>query len=87
MLGMTSLVKHSELEFVSFLSIAGAILATMSVTFLCLAYAEKVLARVGPMGIDAATRIVGFFVSAMGVGLVFRGVIEAFQDYGILAAH
>jgi multiple antibiotic resistance protein len=39
------------------------------------------------MGIDAATRIVGFFVSAMGVGLVFRGVIEAFQDYGILAAH
>jgi len=87
MLGMTSLVKHSELEFVSFLGIAGAILATMSVTFLCLAYAEKVLARVGPMGIDAATRIVGFFVSAMGVGLVFRGVIEAFQDYGILAAH
>ncbi len=39
------------------------------------------------MGIDAATRIVGFFVSAMGVGLIFHGVIEAFQDYGVLAAH
>jgi hypothetical protein len=31
------------------------------------------------MGIDAATRIVGFFVSA-GVGLIFHGVIETFQD-------
>ena len=39
------------------------------------------LARVGPLGIDAATRIVGFFVSAMGVGLIFQGVIEAFRDY------
>ena len=45
------------------------------------------LARVGPLGIDAATRIVGFFVSAMGVGLIFQGVIEAFRDYAVLAAH
>jgi multiple antibiotic resistance protein len=86
-LGMTSLVKHSEFEFISFLAIAVAILATMSVTYMCLAYAKNVLGRIGPMGIDAATRIVGFFVSAMGVGLIFHGVIEAFQDYGVLAAH
>jgi multiple antibiotic resistance protein len=59
----------------------------MSVTYMSLAYAKNVLGRIGPMGIDAATRIVGFFVSAMGVGLIFHGVIEAFQDYGVLAAH
>jgi hypothetical protein len=35
-LGMISLVKHSEFEFISFLAIAGAILATMLVTYLCL---------------------------------------------------
>jgi hypothetical protein len=29
------------------------------------------------LGIDTATRIVGFFVSAIGVGLIFDGVISA----------
>jgi multiple antibiotic resistance protein len=33
------------------------------------------------MGIDAITRIVGFFVSAMGVALIFDGVIEALQTH------
>ena len=85
MLGMTSLVRSSELELISFLAIAGAILATMLVTYLCLAYAEKVVGRVGPMGIDAVTRIVGFFVATMGGGLVFHGVAEALQEYGVSA--
>jgi multiple antibiotic resistance protein len=84
-LGMTSLVTHSYFEFVSFGGIAAAILATMAVTYLCLAYAEKVVSRVGPLGIDAATRIVGFFVSAIGVGLMFHGVVGALQYYGVLA--
>src|SRR5262245_11249136 len=86
-LGMTSLVKHSEFELASFLAIACAILATMLVTYLCLAYAKNVLGRIGPVGIDAVTRIVGFFVSAMGVGLVFHGVIEGLQDAGMLRVH
>ena len=81
----TSLVRSSELELISFLAIAGAILATMLVTYLCLAYAEKVVGRVGPMGIDAVTRIVGFFVATMGGGLVFHGVAEALQEYGVSA--
>src|ERR1019366_1163743 len=40
-LGMTTLIKHSEAEFQSFVAIALAILATMFVTYLCLAYAGK----------------------------------------------
>jgi multiple antibiotic resistance protein len=86
-LGMTSLVKHTEFELFSFLAIACAILATMLVTYLCLAYAKNLLGRIGPMGIDAVTRIVGFFVSAMGVGLVFHGIIEALQDARLLTGH
>ena len=85
-LGMTSLVKHTEFELFAFVAIACAILATMLVTYVCLAYAKNLLGRIGPMGIDAATRIVGFFVSAMGVGLVFHGVIEGLQDAGMLQA-
>jgi multiple antibiotic resistance protein len=87
MLGMTSLVKSSALEMASFLAIAAAILATMLVTYLCLAYADKVIGRIGPMGVDAVTRIVGFFVATMGGGLVFHGVVEALQEYGVLATH
>jgi multiple antibiotic resistance protein len=83
-LGMTSLVKHSEFELVSFAAISLAIVATMFVTYLSLVYAKKVLRRIGPKGIDAATRIVGFFVSAMGTGLIFHGVIEALQAIGVM---
>jgi small neutral amino acid transporter SnatA (MarC family) len=35
------------------------------------------------MGVDAITRIVGFFVSAMGVALIFDGVIEALETHGV----
>lgn len=86
-IGMTSLVKGSRLELASFLAIGGAILATMLVTYLCLAYAEKVIGRVGPMGIDAVTRIVGFFVATMGGGLIFHGIVEALQEYGVIGLH
>ena len=78
-LGMT---KHSEFVFASAVAICLAIVATMFVTYLFLAYAKTVLSRIGPKGIDAATRIVGFFVASMGMGLIFHGVVEAIQTYG-----
>ena len=81
-LGMFSLVKHSEFEMISAVAICVAIVATMFVTYFFLAYAKKVLSRIGSRGIDAATRIVGFFVSTMGMGLIFHGVVEAIQTYG-----
>jgi multiple antibiotic resistance protein len=85
-LGMVSTVKHSEFELISVVAMCVAIVVTMLVTYLCLAYAKDVLSRIGPQGIDAATRIVGFFVSAMGMGLIFHGVVEAIQFYGATAA-
>jgi multiple antibiotic resistance protein len=86
-LGMTSTVKHSEFEFSSAVAICVAIVATMWVTYMFLAYAKKVLGWIGPKGIDASTRIVGFFVSTMGMGLIFHGLIEAFQTYGVITGH
>ena len=74
-LGMTATIKQSSAELASFVAIVAAIFATMAVTYLCLAYASKLSDKLGAMGIDAITRIVGFFVSAMGIALIFDGVI------------
>lgn len=81
-LGMSSTVKQSGSIIASLIAIVSAIVTTMFVTYLALAYAKKILGRIGPLGVDAATRIVGFFVSAMGMGLIFHGIVEAIQEYG-----
>ncbi|MCP3397530.1 MULTISPECIES: MarC family protein [unclassified Bradyrhizobium] len=86
-LGMTATIKKSSNELASFMAIAAAIVATMLITFLCLAYAAKLTQALGRLGIDAATRIVGFFVAAMGVGLAFDGVIEALVSHGMSSLH
>jgi multiple antibiotic resistance protein len=86
-LGMASKIRQASTELWSFVAIAAAIVTTMFVTFLCLAYADRLTKKLGPMGIDAATRIVGFFVSAMGVGLIFDGVIEVLEMHGMTSLH
>jgi hypothetical protein len=84
LIGMAATVHLSrgglETYLISFL----AILATMVVTFLSLVYAGVILTKIGPKGIDAATRITGFFVSAMGMGLFFNGIVEFLQSYGFI---
>ncbi len=85
-IGMASTVKQSEMEFESFAALSLAVVATMAVTYLSLIYAQKILWKIGPKGIDAATRIVGFFVSAMGMGLIFHGIVEFLQSYGVLTS-
>jgi len=82
-LGMASLVKHPRDLPLS--GIPLAVVATMIVTYLSLVHARKLTRWVGQKGIDAASRIVGFFVAAMGMGLIFHGVVEALQFYGIIA--
>lgn len=59
-LGMASLVRHPLTEILSLAAIVAAILLTMITTYLVLAYADAIVGRIGPRGIDAATRIVGF---------------------------
>jgi multiple antibiotic resistance protein len=83
-IGMVSTVKQSSAELESFVAITLAIVATMTVTYFSLVYSKVILKKVGAKGIDAATRIVGFFVSAMGMGLIFHGAVEFLQSYGIV---
>jgi multiple antibiotic resistance protein len=84
-IGMSTMAKFSEAGLASMGAICLAIVATMVVTYLFLVSAKKVMGRIGPMGIDAATRIVGFFVAAMGMGLIFHGLVGAIHDFGLLA--
>jgi multiple antibiotic resistance protein len=83
-LGMSALVKDPFHHLPSMAAILAAILASMFVTYLLLAYAEPIVGRIGAKGIDAARRIVGFFVSAMGMGLVFHGLLDALITYGVI---
>ena len=87
LLGMTATVKNSQAEIRSYIAVSAAIIATMSVTYLSLAFAPKLTEKLGRMGIDTTTQIVGFFVSAMGVGLIFNGVIEALEMHGMTSLH
>jgi multiple antibiotic resistance protein len=82
-IGMSSTVAHPLTDFIALAGISLAIVATMLVTYLILASAKTLMKKIGPHGIDAATRIVGFFVAAMGMGLIFHGVVEALQMYKI----
>ena len=86
-LGMTSFVRHPLTEFPSLAAIVAAIFLTMLTTYLILAYADRIIRYIGPHGIDAATRIVGFFVAAIGMGLIFDGVMEAIQAYLLAKTH
>ncbi len=86
-IGMTSTIRQSSDQALSFVALSAAIVLTMIVTYACLAYADRLTKWLGPMGIDATTRIVGFFVSAIGVGLIFDGVIEALEMHGLTSLH
>jgi multiple antibiotic resistance protein len=59
----------------------------MATTWLFLAGGKRLQKRLGARGIDAATRIVGFFVASMGIGMAFDGVIEALQMHGMTDLH
>jgi multiple antibiotic resistance protein len=62
-----------------------AIVATMATVYLSLRYSKKILKKFGQGGIDAATRITGFFVAAMGMGLILGGLMEYLQSLGVVA--
>lgn len=86
-LGMTSQVKRSASEIAGLVEVSAALMATTTTTYLILASAKRLQQRLGPRGIDAATRIVGFFVAAMGIGMAIDGIIEALQMHGLTNLH
>jgi multiple antibiotic resistance protein len=85
-ISMASTIKQSDQEVLHFAAAVLAIVASLGVTYLSLAYSRQIVLKIGPAGIDAATRIVGFFVAAMGMALIFHGAVEFLQPYRLGAA-
>ena len=80
-IGFSTLLTFSDLGKGVALGFCLAIVATMAVTFAILVNGRKILSRIGPLAIDAITRLVGFFVSAIGMGLIFHGVGNAIREF------
>lgn len=79
-LGMTSLKSSTE-EWFSILMIGLAAILCMAAMYLTLTAADGIVKRIGKKGIDAATRITGFFVATMGMGLIFHGLSEFLKTF------
>jgi multiple antibiotic resistance protein len=86
-ISMSSEVKDSDNHFLAYGELSAALVATMAATFLVLASAKRLQTRLGPKGIDAATRIIGFFVASMGIGMAFDGAVEALKTVGFAFGH
>ena len=71
-LGMSSLVEHPGSGIIA--SVILAIVATMFITYLSLVYARKIHGWIGPKGVDAATRMVGFLSRPWGWGSCSTGL-------------
>ncbi|MGE5387600.1 MAG: MarC family protein [Hyphomicrobiales bacterium] len=82
-LGMMATIEKAPSEFAAYAAILAAAGLAVLITLLCLLFAGRLVKWLGRTGIDAVTRIVGFFVSAMGVSLVFDGVMGALLAYGV----
>ena len=84
---MSSEVKGSDDQVLAYGELSAALVATMAATFLVLASARRLQTRLGPKGIDAATRIIGFFVASIGIGMAFDGAVEALKAAGFAFGH
>lgn len=79
-LSMTATKKGSD-DLATIAMVAIASLACMTLMYFILTSANQIVKRIGQKGIDAATRLVGFFVATMGMGLMFHGIGEFLGTY------
>ncbi|HEY1928912.1 MAG TPA: MarC family protein [Caulobacteraceae bacterium] len=86
-MGMASEVKRSPTVLLGLGEVSAALVATMAVTLLFLGTAQRLQKRLSPRAIDAATRIVGFFVASVGIGMAFDGIMQGLQEHGVGYLH
>jgi multiple antibiotic resistance protein len=60
-----------------------AIIAIAAVCYLCLAAADVIMERLGEQGVDAVSRILGFFILAIAIRLIAEGVGGLFPGRGV----
>lgn len=86
-MGMASVVERSRSELLGLGELSAALVATMAATLVFLLTAQRLQKGLSPRAIDAATRIVGFFVASIGIGMAFDGIMEGLQAHGVAYLH
>jgi multiple antibiotic resistance protein len=79
-LGFTSLAE----DWLDYGAIIVGILAVAVITYLVLRVAGRIVHLIGPVGVNAMTRIMGFLIMSIGVQFVVNGVLGIATDPGLL---
>jgi len=79
-LGFTSLAQ----DWIDYIAIIAGIIVVAFVTYLTLRIAGRVVRFVGPVGVNAMTKIMGFLLMAIGVQFVVNGVLGVVTDPEVL---
>jgi multiple antibiotic resistance protein len=79
-LGFTSLAS----DWVDYAAIIAGIIVVAVVTYVTLRVAGRVVRFVGPVGVNAMTKIMGFLIMAIGVQFVVNGILNIATDPELL---
>lgn len=89
-LGFTSLAT----DWVDYFAIIAGIISVALITYIVLRLSGKLVKLIGPVGVNAMTKIMGFLIMTMGVQFVVNGVLGIATDpellrgiKAVLAAH
>jgi len=79
-LGFTSLATG----WIDYLVIIAGIVAVAAVTYVVLRLSSRIVNLIGPVGVNAMTKIMGFLLMAMGVQFVVNGILGVATDPELL---
>lgn len=79
-LGFTSLAR----DWVDYVAIIAGIVVVAIVTYLTLRVSGRIVRFVGPVGMNAMTKIMGFLIMAIGVQFVVNGILNIATDPELL---
>lgn len=79
-LGFTSLATG----WIDYLVIIAGIVAVAVVTYVVLRLSSRIVNLIGPVGVNAMTKIMGFLLMAMGVQFIVNGVLGVATDPDLL---
>jgi multiple antibiotic resistance protein len=79
-LGFTSLAT----DWIDYLAIIAGIVSVAAITYAVLRVAGRLVGLIGPVGVNALTKIMGFLIMTMGVQFVVNGIIAIATDPELL---
>ena len=79
-LGFTSLATH----WVDYIAIIAGIVSVALITYVTLRLSGKIVQLIGPVGVNAMTKIMGFLIMCIGVQFVVNGVLGIATDPELL---